>query len=563
MRYRPATSISILAILALPAFLLSACGGGDAADIDVSDLPEEERYGGTAVVASFSDLQTMNALVASDNTSMMIARELLYMPLIKYDADLQPVPWLAERWDTVHVAPDSLELTFHLRDDVLWHDGEPTTARDVAFTFERAIDPSTAFPNAQNFDNWNPDVEVPDDRTVRFRLRAHADFLDMMYQLPAMPEHILGEVPPQELLNHPFGTREPVGNGPFRFARRDVGQQWIFAANDDFPEALGGRPYLDRWVYRLIPEQTTLMTELMTGSIDMYMQPRPDQVQRMEGERGIDIESAPYRQWTYVAWNTRRPMFAEAEVRRALTMAIDRQAIVDALLYGYGDVGRGTSTPGNWSYDPDDPETLLPYDPRQAREMLEAAGWEDRNGDGILQNEEGEPFRFTLITNAGNELRSEITQIIQAQLRRVGVDAQLRTVEWNTMIRQLQGSLNSDGEREREYDAAVVAWVSFFRQDDKGLLHSDNMNGPYQYVGWSTPRTDELIDTLVVEMDRDEARPLWQEYQRLFVQESPYTVLHYPDRLMAKRTRLRNVEFDTRSEFVNVGEWFIAPAERR
>ncbi len=551
-----------ICIAASAVLFLGGCepGAGAAA---LEDVPEEERYGGTAVIGGIGDLQTMNALVMSDYTSGMIAREMLFMPLMKYDEDLVPQPWLAERWDTTWVAADTIELTFHLRDDVYWHDGEPTTARDVAFTFERAIDPETAFPNAQNFANWDPNVEVLDDHTVRFRLRSHADFLDMWYQTPAMPEHILGDVPPVELINHPFGTREPVGNGPYRFLRRVPGQEWVFEANDDFTDALGGRPYLDRIVYRSIPEQTTLMTELMRGGVDMYLQPLPEQAQRLDGERGIEIRSAPFRQWTYLAFNTRNPLFEDARVRRAIGMAIDREQILDALLYGYGEIGRASSTPGHWSYDPDDQETLLPFDQDRARELLAQAGWQDRQGDGILRNEAGEPFRFTLITNHGNELRSEIQQIIQAQLRRVGIDVRLRSVEWNTMIRQLQGSVGADGVREREFDAVIGAWVNYFRQDDKGLLHSENLNGPYQYVGWSHPRADELIDSTVVEIDREAAQPLWQEYQRLFVQESPYLVLHYPERIMGLRQRLRNVEFDTRGEMVNIAAWWIHPQERR
>jgi peptide/nickel transport system substrate-binding protein len=551
------TSIFNLWLPALIAVIvLGACDAGDGErGAAGGDVPEEQRYGGTAVIASIGDLQSMNALTASDYNSNSIMREMLFMPLIKYDERIEPLPWLAERWDTVRVAPDTLELTFHIRRDIRWHDGQPTTAEDVAFTFERAVDPRTAFPNASGFALYAPRAELLDPYTVRFRLQPHSDFLDMWYQTSIMPRHILGDVPPAQLIQHPFGTSEPVGNGPFRFARRVPGQEWVFEANPDFPEALGGRPYLDRVVYRYIPEMTTLLTELLTGRIDAYFGVNPNQAEQVNSSPGVRLIESPFRQWVYLAWNTRRPMFQDARVRRALTMAIDRQQIVDALLYGYGEVGRGTLSPAHWSYDPNDPGTVLPYDTAQARRLLAEAGWTP-GPDGILRNAQGQQFRFTMITNQGNEVRRDILEIVQAQLRQLGIIAQPRLVEWNTMNQQLQS-------RERNFDAVVSSWVDYFRKDDKDILHSSNLDNPFQYVGYANPRVDALIDTLGVMMNRDEARPLWREYQHLITQEAPYTPLYIPERLTGVSERLQGVQMDVRGELPTVTEWWILPSQRR
>ena len=538
--------------------LLVGCGSDDreAPRSGFAEVPDRERYGGTAVVASYGDLQSMNALVSSDNISNEIQRNVLFMPLARYNEDIEPVPWLAESWDTTRVAPDSLDLTFHIRRDVKWHDGEPTTAEDVLFTFERAIDPNTAFPNASQFTSfYSPNAELIDPYTVRFRLRPHAEFMDIWTQTAIMPEHILGEVPPQELINHPFGTQNPVGNGPFRFVRRTPGQEWVFEANPEFPDSLGGRPYLDRLVYRNIPEQTTLLTELLTGGVDVYIGVNPNQAEQVKQASNVRLLDYPSRQWNYLAWNTRKPMFSDARVRRALTMAIDRQAIVDALVYGYGEVGRSTVTPAHWSFDRNDSETLLPYDTAQARELLSESGWVDRDGDGILENEQGEEFRFTVKTNQGNDIRRDIAEIIQAQLRPLGIAAQPQLVEWNTLTAQLQN--------ERDFDAVISGWVESFRKDDADILHSSKLEGPYQYVGYSNPRADELIDTLAVLTDREEARPLWQEYQRLMVQESPYTVMYLPEILTGVSERLQGVEMDIRGEWSTTRDWWIPPSQRR
>jgi peptide/nickel transport system substrate-binding protein len=550
------------------ALVLGACGGGgDAsrgANADDGDsVPDSLKFGGTVSIGGYGDLQTMNSLVSSDYNSGQIQRELLFMPLIKYDPQLNATPWLAERWDTARVTPDTIELTFHLRGDVKWHDGRPVTARDVAFTFERAVDPKTAFPNASGFDLYRKTAEVVDDRTVKFRLKPHSDFLDMWYQTPSMPEHILGKVPPDRLLNHPFGTSAPVGNGPFRFVRAVPNQEWVFEANPDFPAALGGRPFVERVVYRNIPEQTTLLTELLTGRVDIYLGPRPEQASRIQSNPNTRLNAAPNRQWVYLAYNTRSPLFSDARVRRALTMGIDRKQIVDALLYGYADVGRSTVTPAHWAYDTGDAQTLLPYDTLAARKLLGEAGWQDRDGDGVIENAQGVPFRFSLKTNQGNELRKDITEIVQAQLRKVGVAVEPQLVEWNTLTDQLQGTAGAGGRRTREFDAVVNSWVDYFRKDDKDILHCDNLNKPFQYVSYCNERVDQLIDTLGLMMDREAAKPLWQEYQRLMVQEAPYTVLYYPKRLTGVNKRLRGAEMDIRGEFTNPQKWWIDPAQRR
>jgi len=546
---------SVGALLTLLA--LTACQVGDQRGV-LGDVPEAERYGGTVVVGGIGALQSLNPLAASDNNSNNIMRDLLLMPLVKYDENIELIPWLAERWDTVRVSPDTLELTWHLRRDVRWHDGTPTTGRDVVFTFEAISNPEYAFPNLQRLARYNPSAELVDDYTVRMRLQPHADFLDIFVMTPIAPEHILGAVPPGQMIQHPF-QHEPTGNGAFRFVRRVPGQEWVFEANPDFPEGLGGRPYLDRIVYRAIPEMTTLMTEVLTGRVDVYLGPNPNQADRLQGADGVELRADRSLQWNYLAFNGRLPIFQDARTRRAIGMAINRQQIVDALVYGYGEVGRATVTPGHWAYDP---EATLPYDPDAARQLLAEAGWTP-GPDGILRDPEGRPFRFTLITNAGNDVRRDISEIIQAQLRPLGIAVQPRLVEWTSMIQMLQGSLGAGGQRQRNFEAVIGGWVDFQQKDDAGILHSRNLNQPYQYVGYANPRADALIDTLAVIVSREEARPLFLEYQRLIAQDAPYVPLYYPLRLTAIRTRVRDVVTDTRGEWITARQWWIHPDERR
>jgi peptide/nickel transport system substrate-binding protein len=190
----------------------------------------------------------------------------------------------------------------------------------------------------------------------------------------------------------------------------------------------------------------------------------------------------------------------------------------------------------------------------QARQLLTEAGWTP-GPDGVLRNAQGEQFRFTLITNAGNDVRRDILEIVQSQLRPLGIAVTLQLVEWNTMVAQLQDT-------RRNFDAVVSSWVPFVRHDDADILHSRNIDRPYQYVGYSNPRADVLIDTLGIIMNREEARPLWQEYQRTVVQDAPYIPLYYPQRLTGIRERVHGVEMDIRGEWPTVMRWWIAPRDR-
>lgn len=527
----------------------AACGtGGSSAYTD--DVPEEDRYGGTAIVASISDIPDLNPLTSTETLAAEATQFMLFLPVLQYDDDFQPIPGLARSWE---VNEDTTLLTFHLRDDVYWHDGVRTTAYDLALAYELARHPETGFPNTAFWTHYG-DGEAVDSFTFQVRLRPHADFLDPWRTFTAVPRHILGGVPPAQLRQHPFSHREPVGNGPFRFAGRVDGQSITFEANPDFPEELGGRPYLDRVVYRVIPEATTLLTELITGRIDFYSAVPPEHASRIEADPNLRLIRYPDRAFVLIGWNQRRPPFDDVRVRRALTMAIDRQGIVDAVLYGYGTFANATVPPFFWQFDPEAGADLA-YDPEAARALLAEAGWTP-GPDGILRNAEGRRFQFTLNTNLGNQTRADIAQIVEAQLRRIGIDVRIQILEWGTLLDRINTpSL-------RDFDAVLIGWRTEFRIDDSDLFHCARRDTPFQWVGHCDPRLDALLDTLPLIVDREEALPLWREYQRLIAEQQPYTFIFFQERMHGVHNRLRNVHPDPRGDWYGISRWWIAPEHR-
>jgi len=520
-------------------------------------MPPSARYGGAAVVGSIGEIPAgMNSLISTDYTASQHQNFVNLMTLVQYDENLNPMPYLAESWE---VSDDDTEITFHIRDDVYWHDGEVTDAYDVAFTFKRAIDPETAFPNTAFWTHYEkgPDgVEVVDSFTVKFRMRPHADFIDPWRATAIMPEHLLRDVPATMLRQHPYGTVCPVGNGPFVFVEHREDASWTFQANPAFPAALGGRPYLDRYIYRSITEQPTLLTELLTERLDVYIRPTPDQAKFIIDSDAVDLLQYPFRDYVFVGWNARRPQLADKRVRQALTMGTNRQEIVDALLQGYGRVANGSVPPFHWAYDPSIGRDAMSYDQDAARALLDAAGWVDRDGDGVRENGEGERLSISIKYNDGNDLRQGIAEIMQAQLAEIGVEVAPTVVEWGTLLDQINDP------NARDFDGVVIGWVVEFKLDDTDLFHSRNVDATYGWSGTQRPELDRLLEQLPLVVDRDEAKPLWKQYQEFLVDEQPYTFFYFPERLDGVSRGLHDVQMDSRGEWVNIKDWWI-PAEQR
>ena len=571
----PSSRIKALALAILGCGFLVACGDPDQralrdmpvfcqevlpaveAHMERFDQPTGERYGGTAVVGGLGELTGgMNSLVTPEHMARQHQEFMNLMTLVQVDGELDYRPRLARDWE---FDPEVGELTFHLRDDVFWHDGQPTTAHDVAFTYLRAADPSTGF---FSMSSWEPyvggadAVEVLDDHTVRFQVEPHAEPLEIWRLLAIMPRHLLEDVPPAELREHPYGTRCPVGNGPFVFQEHRPDASWSFVRNPAFPDELGGPPYLERYVYRIIPEQGTLLTELLTGSVDVYLAPNPDASSRIQEHDGARLLDFDFREYVAVVWNSRRPELQDPRVRRALTLGVNRQEIIDATLAGFGDVANAGVPPFHWAHHAGLADSLR-HDPDEARRLLDEAGWMVRGADGIREDPEGRPLEITVSYNMGNQQRQDITQIMQSQLAQIGVGVQPDGVEWGTFV----GEMTSPDRR--NFDGAVLSIITALHVSDYDQFHSTSVDQPMGLSGVSDEELDQLLDTLQVVVDREEAIPLWHRYQERVVALQPYTYFFFPRRLAGVSERLQGVEMDVRGDLMSVADWWIPAQERR
>src|SRR5688572_15715670 len=425
--------------------LTAACGDRNGEQGATTDEPQR---GGTVVALGNSDLDNMNALVTQNPYAAEIARYMLFLPLVQYDSVLEYQSALAERWELL----GDTGAIFHLRRNVRWHDGVPTTAHDVVFTYERAKDPETTFPNVDYFANYTG-VTAPDSFTVRFSFTPHLDPLAGLPFMPIMPKHALDSIPSARMSQAAF-NKKPFGNGPFRFVEYRANERWVFEANPDYPAELGGRPYIDRLVYRVVPEASVAATELQTGTADVALSPPSTQFAQLSQQPGLRGIVKPGRLYASVIWNGRRAPFNSAEVRRALGYAIDREQILQTLRAGHGAVAVGPIGPYHWAYD--ESVAPLPFSPDSARALLARLNIRDVDGDSILELPNGRDFTFELKVPAGSEITNNMAQMIQSNLRNVGVTMTIRQVDGNTLIDDITSPA-------RDYTATVMAWESDFR----------------------------------------------------------------------------------------------------
>lgn len=528
----------------LAGFLLAAAAPGCERTGGGFGSPEEgpPRPGGTAVVAGPTDLGPLNSLVAAERITQEFLEHALFLTVVALDEEFRYRPRLAASW----TAEGDSALILHLRRDVHWHDGTPTTAADLTFTYGRIADPATGFPDASRFRGVRG-VEALDSFTVRLRFEPMPDPLAAWAITPIMPHHLLEATAPADMRQAPF-NRQPVGNGPFRFVSRAANDRVTFEANPDFPPELGGRPHLDRLVYRVLPEATARVAELRAGNVDVLLNVPVAEIERLEGSP-IRIQQAPSRQFAFIGWNARRPPLDDGVVRRALSMAIDRAGMVRLLRGGYGEAAAGPVPSWHWAF----PEGArpLPHDIEGSSALLDAAGLRDVDGDGFREGRDGGRLDVELKYPATDEIFRNAAELVRADLERVGVRLVPRPTEGATLVADITGSA-------RDFDAAMLSLELDFHLSITDMFHSARRDGPFQITGYGDPALDAVLDSLALAGERDATRRHWEQAYEILQRDQPWTFLYFFPNLAAVSPRLNGVRMDARGRLAGVEGWWIA-----
>ena len=500
--------------------------------------------GDTILMGSIGEPSTLLPVLASDSASSDI-NGLVYSGLVRYDKDLQIEGDLAETWE---ISEDNLTITFHLRRDVRWHDGEPFTAQDVMFTYQLYIDPETPTAYAERYKQV-ASAEVIDPHTFQVKYDKPLAPALISWSLPIHPLHLLqGE----DVTQSPLG-RAPVGTGPYRFETWDSGERVVLAANPDYWD---GEPYIQRVVYRIIPDQSTMFLELQSKGID-YMGLTPlqysDQTDTPAFKRNFNKFRYLSFGYSYLGYNLRKPMFQDKRVRQALTHAINKQELIDGVLLGLGQIATGPYKPDTWPYNPDVPR--YPYNPEQARTLLAEVGWVDADGDGVREKD-GQPLAFTIVTNQGNEQRIRAGEIIQRRFREVGVDVKLRVIEWASFLKEFINPGN--------FDATILGWTVSLDPDAYNVWHSSKTApGELNFINFRNEEVDHLLERGRRTFDQTERKEIYDRFQEILAEEQPYTWLYVPDSLPAVASRFRGIDPAPAGIMHSFEKWWVPASEQR
>ncbi|MGA3208159.1 MAG: peptide-binding protein [Syntrophales bacterium] len=501
-------------------------------------------YGDIIVEGSIGDASNLIPILSSDSTSHEISG-LVFNGLVKYDKDVNIVGDLAESWE---VSKDGLVITFHLRKGVKWHDGHPFTARDVLYTYQVTIDPKT--PTAYSGDFLKVKrAEVLDDHT--FRVTYDKPFAPalMSWGAAILPQHLLEG---RDITTSPL-ARHPIGTGPYIFKEWLPGQKIVLISNPDYFE---GRPYIDGYVMRIIPDTATMFLELRANGIDR-MNLTPLQYTRQTENNLFRKNFNKYRylsfSYTYLGYNLKNPLFADKRVRQAIAYGINKDEIIQGVLLGLGKEATGPYKPGTWVYN-SNVETY-PYDPKKAKELLAAAGWKDTNGDGIL-NKDGQPFVFEIITNQGNEIRAKCAEIIQRRLSEIGIKVKIRVLEWAAFV--------NDFINKRRFDATILGWTVPLDPDIYDVWHSSK-TGPQElnFISYKNDEVDRLIEKGRGTFDQKERKRYYDRIQEILAEDQPYTFLYVPDALPIIHARFHGIEPAPLGIGYNFIKWYVPKEEQK
>ena len=503
--------------------------------------------------------------------------------LIARDENLEFQPELAESWE---INEDHTSVTFKLREDVTWHDGEPFTAHDVVFTYKAIADPQyveaggvrssyvTRLVGLEEYQNGEtdefPGVVALDDHTVQFNYVEPNVLALADASFPIIPEHVFADVPVIDMPEHEASLlpNKVIGTGPFKFTDMVEGEQYILTKNENYWK---GEPKLDSVIWRVV-NADVIIGMLESGELDFVADPSGiapedyDLVAAMdhieiieEADFGYqilgfihnyrteeDIEAGVINPDNFVP----NPRLEDKRVRQAIAYAVDRESLIDALLYGHGEVVNSPIAKQWWVYDGETPEQYE-HDLDKAKSLLEEAGYVDVDGDGFVETPEGEPYELTMAYPLGNPLRERSAPLIQDMIQKAGIKVNLlQPMEFAAYTEAL--------EETTDWDLYLLGWsLGTTDPDPSGLWTAADA---YNFGRWYNPEADQLVKEAITPpqaFERDFRKEKYQEWQVMFQEELPALLLYARNSIWAYNKRMTGIDHMPWSFLSDVHEWDV------
>jgi peptide/nickel transport system substrate-binding protein len=582
----PARTTPTWAVLAA-LVLCVACSGTDersgiAAPVRTAGADAGPVRGDWLIEWLLADPESLNPVTSNDVASSTVLGPIMSSLNGQDPETLDPIPVVAE---LPTVSPDHLTYTFTMRDGATFADSRPVTIEDAVFSFKVIKNPEVNAAAMRNYFLSVRDVRPLDART--FAVDCSEPYFRndrILGGVPLLPRHFydpagdlegitVGElaawesIPPAKKerairfatqFNRDF-HRKVLGAGAYGLVdpERDIvtGERILLRHRPDFwapGDALRGDGWVDRILYRVINNADAALVSLKAETLD-YMTLTPLQHLKQTNTPGFEARYARHDgfvpSYLYIGWNALRPVFADKRVRQALAHFVDRDRIIQKVVFGFAEK---VDSPV-YRFSPEYNTVIRGYefDPAAGRRLLDEAGWQDADGDGIrdkMIDGKRVPFRFEMISNSGNAIRRNIGLVVTDELRRAGIDASFREVDWSIMLQQLD---------HQDFDAVIIGWqFSAADPDLYQIFHSSQaVPGGSNYVSFKNPEADQILVAYRREFDKDKRIQLYSRLQEVIHEEAPYGFLYMPKSIEAYSRRFRDVHWYPSGQTLTLQWW--------
>ena len=545
--FRPVAA-GLLVVALLPGCSRQNEAGPSSQAVNQATAGQSPTQGDWVIQRLSADIDTLNpvTLEASDaqDIRLLINESLLHQNTytLKFD------PCLAESYE---ISPDQLTYTFHLRHGVKWQDGQPFTAEDVKYTYDRIQDPKVDAAPLRSYLTTVKSCDILDPYTVRFttteRYFKMLEVLGTFFGI--VPKHAFDHGDPDFNKNE-FG-RHPIGTGPYKFVRWDTGQDIMLELNDDYWDKAHPR-YPRRIVFEIIQEPYVAAQLFKKGELDVFDAVSP-LIWKFDLENTPAIKHAreivyPYPSYSYLAFNLRLPLFADVRLRHAVDLLMPREEVLRQIfLNKYASEATGYDPPSSPSYNHDFQPN--PCDPAAAQKLLTDAGWKNDHGDGILYKD-GKPLSFTLLYRAGSPAEEKMVELIQESLGKVGIDLKLDRLEFAQWIERVD---------DWKFEATMGAWGLDFNGDPSQIWASSeaDVKKSSNFIGYKSAEADKLMAEARLEYDDDKRNATYRQLHKLIHDDYPCCFLFNPNYILLTSDRFQGVRTFAPRPCFDATTWWV------
>ncbi|RDC50650.1 ABC transporter substrate-binding protein [Acinetobacter sp. RIT592] len=549
--------ISLVMTATLGISILTGCSKGD----ESGKAIEPKSKDSIVYALTSSPTGIFNPLL-NDTTYDDAVIDLTYNSLLSFDKNLNPKPELAKSYE---ISDDNLSITFKLNDNIKWNDGKTLTADDVAFTFTSLADKGYTgskygyvekLKGAKDYHEGSADkiegIEVIDKNTIKFTFaEPYSPGLTNLGSIGIIPKHIWGEVPIAQWKDKKDLLTKPVGTGPYEVVSFTEGQDVQLKRNDNY---FDGDVKTEKFILKVTNEDTAT-GELLNGTVDVIdaSNLKNKDIKELESE-GMDVTSYDSNLVQYMGFNLRDKKFQDKNLRQAFMYALDRNAMVDKLLEGNGQVVDTPMLPSSWSYPDKSTLNNYKYNKNKAKELLKQAGYEDRDNNGIVEDKDGKELVVKLTYPTGNKLREQTAPIIQANLKDIGVKMELENMEFTALMDKVVANHDFElylmGNNLSLDPDPKPYWHSTSASDEKG-------NSAWNISSFKNEKADQLIEQGISVSDQKQRKEIYSQFGKLLNDEVPWAYLYSQNIRKAYNPHLKDFKPYTFNDFDNVKDWYI------